>query len=122
MSTNPKDGNAEISIDRFKELSDGDTAGLRELITLYLTKTDEQMRELAKALQEKNGTEAARISHSMVGANAMVGLDAVVPGLRKVEELADTNQLSEARTIFDGVNAELKRIQAFLKKYSETLG
>jgi HPt (histidine-containing phosphotransfer) domain-containing protein len=112
MTPQPED----IDLTRFHELSDGDADSLAELIELYTSKTNEQLANLEKAVRDKQTADIARIAHSLVGANAMMGITTLLPGLRKLEALSEKNDLREATSIFKTVSSEYQKIQAALKK------
>ena len=101
---------------RFEELSDGDPGGLRELIQLYLVKTTEQMNELKSAIDSGASANVSRIAHSLVGANAMVGMDTLIPILRSLESHGEKKQLAEAKKVFADLEGQYHLIQDQLQK------
>jgi HPt (histidine-containing phosphotransfer) domain-containing protein len=110
-----------VSLARFEELSDGDPDGLRDLIQLYIVKTTEQMKELEGALESKASAHVARIAHSLVGANAMVGLDSLVPLLRLLEGHGEKQQIDEARAVYTNLHKRFQAIQTQLQKKLDSL-
>jgi HPt (histidine-containing phosphotransfer) domain-containing protein len=111
----------QIDMSRFEELSDGDKDNLLELIELYLSKTSEQLHELQKAIEMKAGPDIDRIAHSMIGANAMMGMNTLLPFLKQLETSAEKGQLQEAAPTFDSITQEYKRIQSVLKNKAREL-
>lgn len=105
-----------MDIERFKALSSDDRAGLRELLELYVRKTAEQVRELEAAIARANPADIARVAHSMVGANAMVGMTSLVPLLRRLEEHGEHGDVPSAGRAMQDVTAEFLRIRAFLEQ------
>jgi HPt (histidine-containing phosphotransfer) domain-containing protein len=106
---------AGVDISRFVELSDGDRAGFVELVELYLSKTVEQIEELKQAHAAKSAVHVARVAHSMVGANLMVGMESLVPLLRALERAGEEGNLAEAKRHLDEVSKESERINAALR-------
>jgi HPt (histidine-containing phosphotransfer) domain-containing protein len=102
-------------------LSDGDTESLLELIELYLSKTTEQIHQLEKAIDHADSATIARIAHSLVGANAMVGMDFLLPLLRTLEQHGEKRDIGRARSSLKTLRKEFERIQEGLKKYVQTL-
>src|SRR5438105_11359517 len=111
----------EIDLARFEELSEGDCDSLLELIQLYLVKTGEQLQELEKAIESGASAHISRIAHSMVGASAMVGMNALLPCLRSLEGHGEKGDLAQAQTAFDEVRERFQNIQQHLKKTAEAL-
>jgi HPt (histidine-containing phosphotransfer) domain-containing protein len=106
---------ADLDMSRFEELSDGDPAGLTELIELYMSKTGEQLNELKKAIVAQTAPTVARLAHSMIGANLMVGMTSLVPHLRKLEAAGEQGDLEAARPIFEEIRSEFDAIQEALR-------
>ena len=117
MNLQKNDKAANLNIERFQALSDGDPASLVELIQLYRSKTSEQMQELQTAIRATACEEVARVAHSMVGANAMVGMDSLLPALRQLEELGERKMIGPAEKIFQELSKEYDRIQRALASY-----
>jgi HPt (histidine-containing phosphotransfer) domain-containing protein len=105
----------EIDLSRFEELSDGDKSSLLELLELYLSKTTEQLRELETAVASKASADIARIAHSMIGANAMMGMNSILPALKKLEAIAEKGPMDEAQPACENIVQEYKRIHTVLK-------
>jgi HPt (histidine-containing phosphotransfer) domain-containing protein len=113
--TNEPTSAQEINITRFKELADGEISGLIELMNLYITKTGEQVEQLQKALNDKSKTDLARVAHSMIGANLMVGMDSIVPPLRSLEQTAERGDFTRAASDVSTVRQLFERIKASLQ-------
>lgn len=94
---------SEIDLTRFRELSDGDPQGFRDLVELYLSKTTEQLNDLEKAIYAKTPSPVARMAHSLVGANLMVGMTTLIPMLRELESSAEAGDLSQATKLFSSL-------------------
>src|SRR5262249_16739115 len=105
-------------LSRFHELSDDDPKGFRELVELYLSKTAEQIHDLQKAIDSKQGAQASRIAHSLVGANLMVGMTSLIAPLRAAEKHAENNKLTEAQRDFKQIEQCFKEIQVALQQTS----
>lgn len=115
------EASSSVDLARFEELSDGDRASLRELIQLYLVKTGEQMKELDQAIASGASANVARIAHSLVGANAMVGIDSVIPSLRTLESHGEHGELAQARAVFGDLHQRFQAIHAHLQKTADSL-
>jgi HPt (histidine-containing phosphotransfer) domain-containing protein len=107
---------SDVDLSRFRELSDDDPKGFRELAELYLTKTAEQVEELRAAIKALSYAQASRIAHSLVGANLMVGMNSVVPVLRALEQQAEQGNAQEVHAQFAEAERRFKVIQNVLKE------
>jgi HPt (histidine-containing phosphotransfer) domain-containing protein len=99
----------------FLDLSDGNPDKCRELIELYLTKTAENFDEVEKAIRANASSQVARIAHSMIGANLMVGLNTQVPMLRTLELHGSRDNLKAAGLTLVSLRQEFEAIRAELE-------
>ena len=118
--TEPADG-PPVDVERFTEMSGPDEASVRELAELYLTQTDEQMKELLAAVQTGAAKEVERVAHKAAGASSTCGMNAVVPALRELERQAREGRLDQADDLFRDVIKNLNRIRTFLAEHLEQL-
>ena len=105
-----------VDLSRFRELSDNDAEGFRELIDLYTSKTTEQMADLERAVTDRRAAETARIAHSLVGANLMVGMNGVVPLLRKLESSGENNDFTQASALVAEIAGRFETILKALQQ------
>ena len=76
---------APVDMSRLLDFTDGDPENLRELVTLYLSQTEEQLDRLEAAVQAGAAQEVRRLAHSCAGASATCGMRRLVPLLRELE-------------------------------------
>ena len=126
---NPREGprqtmNSEFSpsdppldIDRLREFSNNDPATLKELITLYLTQTTEQLGKLRASIEGGNAHEVNRISHSCVGSSLTCGMNHIVTPLRELEVRGRAGDLVGAALLCDQAAVELERLRQHLDAY-----
>ena len=76
---------APVDMARLLDFTDGDPENLRELVTLYLDQTGEQLEQLEAAVQAGAAQEVRRLAHSCAGASATCGMRRLVPLLRELE-------------------------------------
>jgi two-component system sensor histidine kinase/response regulator len=90
---------------------------LRELITLYLSQTEEQLGQMAAAVKAGNAQEVRRLAHSCAGASATCGVRQLVPLLRELERQGFEGQLTSAPQLSREAGQEFQRIRCFLEAY-----
>jgi signal transduction histidine kinase/AmiR/NasT family two-component response regulator/HPt (histidine-containing phosphotransfer) domain-containing protein len=110
-----------VDLERLTEMSGPDEASVRELTDLYLTQTDQQMRELQTAIQSHAAQEIEHLAHKAAGASSTCGMTAIVPPLRELERQAHEGHLDQADDLYREINHQLHRTQAFLARYLDSL-
>jgi len=115
-STGAPEADAPVDMDRLNDFTNGNAAELRELITLYLTQTSGQIRQLNTAVQTNAAPEVRRVAHSCAGASATCGMVKIVPFLRELEHQGEAGQLTTAPELARQVQQEFERIRVFLEK------
>jgi len=103
-----------VDMDRLNSLVDGDPAGLRELVELYLKQTTQQMEQLATAVHAQNADDIRRVAHSCAGASATLGMTRLVPLLRELEKQGASGTLTHVAQLCENVTREFQLIQNFL--------
>ena len=76
---------APVDMSRLLDFTDGDPDNLRELATLYLDQTEQQLEQLEAAVQAESASEVRRLAHSCAGASATCGMRGLVLLLRELE-------------------------------------
>ena len=90
---------------------------LRELVTLYLTQTAEQLEQLEAAVRAAAPQEVRRLAHSCAGASATCGMTKLVPLLRDLERKGFDQKLGNSTQLCQQANHEFARIRVFLEAY-----
>jgi CheY-like chemotaxis protein/HPt (histidine-containing phosphotransfer) domain-containing protein len=115
-----------VDMERLLDFSDGSADNLRELITLYLKQTAEQLEQLTAAAQAGSAPDIRRLAHSCAGASSTCGMIRIVPLLREMERQGDEKKLvnvvelcRQARVEFDCIKEFL---EAHLAKISPMVG
>ena len=105
-----------VDMERLLEFTDGSADNLRELVTLYLTQTTEQLEKLRAAVDAADAAEVRRLAHSCAGASATCGMRHLVPLLRELERQGRDGKLTDAGNVFAQAGREFKRIRSFLEE------
>ena len=105
---------APVDMERLNEFSDGSADNLRELVTLYLNQTAEQIEQLGSAVDAGQAADVRRLAHSCAGASATCGMRRLVPLLRELERQGLEGKLTTAPEVCGAAKAEFQRIREFL--------
>jgi CheY-like chemotaxis protein len=106
-----------VDMERLLEFTDGSKDSLRELVTLYLSQTAEQLEKLEGAIGASLPGEVRRLAHSCAGASATCGMRRLVPILRELERLGLEASLSGAPELCQSAKHEFQCIRTFLDAY-----
>jgi CheY-like chemotaxis protein/HPt (histidine-containing phosphotransfer) domain-containing protein len=106
-----------VEMERLLDFSEGNPENLRELVTLYLTQTGEQMEQLEAAVQAGAPAEVRRLAHSCAGASATCGMRRLVPFLREMERQGYEEKLTTAAQVCQDAIREFEAIKTFLEAY-----
>jgi len=106
-----------VDLPRLLEFADGNMENLRELATLFVRQTTEQLTQLAAAVEAGNAPEIRRLAHSCAGASATCGMRRLAPLLRRLEHLAEAGDLKDAPALADEAQNEFEAIREFLTPY-----
>jgi CheY-like chemotaxis protein len=114
-SASPEDDPVDMA--RLLDFTDGDQDNVRELATLYLDQTAQQVEQLVVAVKAGAAQDVRRLAHSCVGASATCGMRRLVPLLRELERQGFEGQLTNATELSHQVGEEFERIRHFLEAY-----
>jgi len=106
-----------VDMERLMDFTDGNTENLRELVTLYLKQTGDQLVELQTAVQAGDAGEIRRIAHSCAGASATCGMARIVPSLRELERQGTDGQLTSTAELMHQAREEFAAIRKILEPY-----
>ena len=102
------------------EFTEGNADSLRELVTLYLKQTSQQVTQLEAAVQAGNAADVRRIAHSCAGASATCGITKILPPLRELERQGYEGRLTNATELCQQIVNDFARIRSFLAQYEDT--
>jgi len=103
-----------VEMERLLDFSDGNVENLRELVTLYVKQTTEQLEQLTAAVQSGSIEEVRRLAHSCAGASSTCGMVRIVPLLRELERQGEEKRLTNAAELCRQACREFERIREFL--------
>jgi CheY-like chemotaxis protein len=108
---------APVDMQRLQDFTDGNPDSFRELATLYISQTSQQLEQLEAAVQAGDVEGVRRVAHSCAGASATCGMQGLVPLLRELEHQGGEQKLTNAAELCQEANREFERIRAFLEAH-----
>jgi two-component system, sensor histidine kinase and response regulator len=97
-------------IELLRSLDDGDGALLSEIISQYLSQTEEGRNELARAVVVGDHGAVARTAHALRGASANIGATGLAAVCEAMEMSARAEQLDGAPELVERFDAEFARV------------
>jgi CheY-like chemotaxis protein/HPt (histidine-containing phosphotransfer) domain-containing protein len=114
-------GEPIVDMGRLLDFTDGNPESLRELVTLYLKQTSEQLEQLEAAVKAGSASEIRRLAHSCAGASATCGMKRIVPLLREIEHQGHEEKLINPQELYQQIYQEFDSIRIFLEAYMAKL-
>jgi CheY-like chemotaxis protein len=108
-----------VDMKRLMEFAEGDMDNLRELVSLYLQQTAQQLNQIRTALAAGNAAEVRRIAHSCAGASATCGMRRITPLLRQMEARAEAGDLSALPQLLAQAEHQFQQIQSQVQPWLE---
>lgn len=108
-----------LDTSRISELADlfGDSEIVLELFEEFLQECPERMDTMRQALANGETELIDSAAHAIKGSSANLGTCAVQEMARMIEELARTNQLTEADAFVGRLETEIARLQEHLRTH-----
>ena len=97
-----------------RNVADGDTEFMNELVELYFTDASDRIAALRQAVTSGTAANVEQIAHTLAGASIASGIRAVAAPLRKLERLARAGQLTDAAALVEEAAKQLDRTRDFL--------
>jgi HPt (histidine-containing phosphotransfer) domain-containing protein len=111
-----------VDLGQLREACRGDEAKLGELITLFLTQSEEGITKIEAALRADSAEDLIRAAHRLYGASASCGMHSLSQAVRELERLGHERRMADAMAVFGRAAEEHRRIGRFLKVYLKTTG
>lgn len=108
------------NLEYLTELAKGDTAFIKEMITIFLTENPEEVKTLEQAIEENNYQNIKSISHHMKSTIPFVGIDVLIgKDLLDIEKLATENLgIENIKALFVNVKTVCNKAFDELKSHS----
>jgi len=126
---NFKNNNGPIALSTEENLYDlsmleemEDNEYMEEMLTIYLTETPEELKEIRTALTEGDTEIIAKRAHKLKNSAGVLQANNLIDLLAKTEGIAKSGNVTEELvTLIADVHKEHKNIEFGLKKYLETM-
>jgi HPt (histidine-containing phosphotransfer) domain-containing protein len=110
-----------VDLERISDLTGGDIAGLKELVTLHFELTARQIRQIEVAIRNNLPEDMCREAHSCGGASATLGMTQLGAIFKEMELQGKAGRMNQAADLCRGATKEVERVRAFLTPLLEQL-
>ena len=105
-----------MEMDRLKDLTEGDSESMRELVDMFYKQTARQLKEIEDAVRANKAADVGHVAHSCKGACATLGMTRLAAVLLKLEKQGKSGALAGAEEFCAEARREFKDIQTFLAR------
>ncbi len=104
---------APVDLERLREISDGDSGAMAELVEAYLQQSDELLTDLLGAIDTGSAREVGKIVHTLSGISSNCGMTAMMSPLEALRSQAAAGDLRGAHALHHALTVELEHIRRF---------
>lgn len=90
-----------------------------EIYALYLTETEERLKQIELAAEKGNGAEVVKIAHAVRGNSLAIGADSIAGLAGQIEELGEQNKFEEVYNWLAKCNREFSHIREQFQKSAQ---
>jgi HPt (histidine-containing phosphotransfer) domain-containing protein len=86
----------------------------RQIMQDYLEQAEEILSSMILAIEGRSAGELRELAHKLCGSSASCGMQAIVPPLRRLEQLGQAGQFDRVDEFYQDAVRQLYRIRRFL--------
>jgi PAS domain S-box-containing protein len=105
---------APVNLERLLEITGHDAEMFHQIVHDYLEQAGEILSALVLAIEDRDATELRELAHKLCGSSDACGMQAIVPPLRRLEQLGRAGHFDEAAELSQSAIRQLNRIRLFL--------
>jgi CheY-like chemotaxis protein len=103
-----------VDLERLLEITGHDAEMYRQIVRDYLEQAEEILSEMILAIEARSAPDIRELAHKLCGSSASCGMQAIVPPLRRLEQLGQAAQFDRAHELHQDAVRQLNRIRRFL--------
>ena len=88
-------------------------------LTRYLNSSRQSMEAMRQCIFTSNGLKLFEIAHALKSSSGLVGAWALADGMKQLESIGRSGDLSSALTVFEQVDAEYQRVRQAIERLLE---
>jgi PAS domain S-box-containing protein len=108
---------APVDLERLLDVGSSDSKKLRRLVNSYLEQAGALLINLEEAIRASSTQDVRRIAHKLVGSSSTCGMTAIVPALKRLEQMGEAGELGDAVRLHAESSRQLERVRCFVEDY-----
>jgi CheY-like chemotaxis protein len=109
----PEAPEAPVNLERLIEITGHDTGMYQQIVHDYLEQAEEILSAMIPAIEDRSAQDLRELAHKLCGSSDSCGMQAVVPPLRRLEQLGRAGQFDRAHELHQDAVRQLNRIRRF---------
>ncbi|WP_367872086.1 response regulator [Luteolibacter sp. Populi] len=105
---------APVNLERLLEVTGHDTEMFRQIVHDYLEQAEEILCSMVLAIEGRSADGIRDLAHKLCGSSNSCGMEAIVPPLRRLEQLGKAAQFDAVQESYQDAVRQLNRIRRFL--------
>jgi signal transduction histidine kinase/DNA-binding response OmpR family regulator len=110
-----------FSIRVLQEMSNGDTAFVQQMLSIFIKNGRESMSQMVEALKQKELNTIANHAHKMMPSVRQLDADRLLAGLKNIEKMANEKNIKSLGKLIEDMNTEFEGICASMQKTIDQL-
>lgn len=111
-----KNAGPVFDIDHAREITDGDTEFLKELVELFNADCPQKLNAISRAIEDKDFKTLDEAAHSLKGASGNLGLTRLYELSLKLEKMGKSENTDGAYETFKELEEENERFEEFISR------
>ena len=105
------------SLDKVKEMADGDEEFITSVISVFLEEVPQDLEGLEKGLQEENHEQVYQLAHKIKPNVDLLGMEQTRAAALEIETLGKNKaNISDIQAVFPNLKKDIEQVVAELKK------
>jgi HPt (histidine-containing phosphotransfer) domain-containing protein len=104
-----------------QEMSNGDTAFVQQMLSIFIKNGRESMSQMVEALKQKELNTIANHAHKMMPSVRQLDADRLLAGLKNIEKMANEKNIKSLGKLIEDMNTEFEGICASMQKTIDQL-
>ena len=115
-----QDSAPPVQLSRIQGFAEGDLAFERELISAFLSDTEQRLSALETAIREEDWTQVEHQAHATKGSSANTGASGMQRIASRLEQLGTKGELTPALELLTDLKTEFDAVSRFFDAYSHS--
>ncbi len=116
MNEQTQTSSCPINVESALERCAGDREFLNEMLVEFMDIAAEQLKRISDIIEEGNAQELAKLAHSLKGASANLGAEAVSAIALELEKAGKEGELEGAKQLWEQLKEKVEEVEQYVKQ------